>query len=70
MQDLKKNILDRFIENFSSEDLKRRVWAITMLGMLICVAIGVGGYFFVTTNFTVEAGAQQVPFWKLLWMGH
>lgn len=70
MQDLKKNILDRFIENFSSEDLKRRVWAMTLLGVLICAAICVGGYLFVTMNFTVEAGLPQVPFWKLLWMGH
>ena len=62
--------MDRLIDDFSAKDLKKRVWAVTLLGIAICVAIVVGGYFFVITNFTVETGTPAVPFWKLLWMGH
>lgn len=69
MQEPKKNALDRLIDNFSSGGLKKRVWAIIVMGVLICVAIVVGGYFFMIHDFTVEAGQPAVPFWKLLWMG-
>lgn len=69
MQDLKKNMLDRFIDNFSSEDLKRRVWAVTVMGILVCAAAAVGGYLFVHLNFRLEPGGEALPFWKLLWMG-
>jgi len=69
MQDLEKNILDRLIDDFSSEDLKKRVWGMTLLGLAICAAIAIGSYFFLNYNFTVEAGGPETPFWKLLWMG-
>ncbi len=69
MQDLKKNMLDRLINNFSAEDLKKRVWAMTLVGLILCAAIAVGGYFFLNFDFTVEAGVPAEPFWKLLWMG-
>jgi len=70
MQNLKKNVLDRLIDDFSAKDMKKRVWGVTLLGIAICIAIVIGGYFFIIINFTVEAGTPPVPYWKLLWMGH
>jgi len=69
METLRKNILDRLIDEFSSKDLKKRVLVVTLLGFAICVAIAIGGYFFLNASFTVEAGYPKVPFWQLLWMG-
>ena len=64
----RKNILDRFIDKFSLEDLKKRVWLITIIGFILCLAIVVGGYFFLNTDYAIEAGYTPVPFWKLLWI--
>lgn len=69
MEKIKKNILDRLIDDFSSEDLKRRVWGVTLMGLAICAAIAIAGYIFLNYNFTVAAGGPEIPFWKLLWMG-
>jgi hypothetical protein len=69
MQSRKKNPLDRLIDNFSSGGLKKRAWAVIVMGVAIVVGLVVGGYFFMTHDFTVEAGQPAVPFWKLLWMG-
>lgn len=69
METLKKNVLDRFIDQFSSTDLQKRVLAVTLLGFAICLAIAIGGYFFLKTSYSVEAGYPKVPYWQLLWMG-
>jgi quinol-cytochrome oxidoreductase complex cytochrome b subunit len=68
MRNLEQNVLDRLIDQFSYKDLRKRVWAIAIVGFVLCAAIAIGGYFFLNTDFTVTAGFPSVPFWKLLWM--
>lgn len=69
MQESKKNLLDRFVDEFSMVELKRRVTSVTLIGIILCIAVIVGAYFFLNTHFQVQAGGPQTPFWKLLWMG-
>jgi hypothetical protein len=69
METFKNNVLDRLIDQFSATDLKKRVWGVTVLGFAICLAIAIGGYLFLRTSFTVEAGYPKVPYGQLLWMG-
>jgi len=68
MRNLEQNVLDRLIDQFSSKDLRKRVWTIAIVGFVLCTAIAIGGYFFLNTSFTVETSYPSVPFWKLLWL--
>lgn len=64
----KLDLFDRFIDQFSSRELKTRVWAVVVLGVLL-VGIAVGGvYFLATHNFHVadQPGLESVPFLDLI----
>ena len=62
------NLFDRFIEQFSSRDLKTRVWGVVFLGFgLFTVAIALA-YWLLTHDFYVadEPGLESVKFIQLL----
>jgi len=64
----KLDLFDRFIDQFSSRELKARVWAVVFLGiLLVCIALG-GGYFLATRTFDVadKPGLETVPFIDLI----
>jgi len=65
------DLFDRFIDQFSTRELKTRVWVVVFLGIaLICVAIG-SGYYLATRTFTVtdKPGLESVPFIDLIKRG-
>ncbi len=46
------NFFDRFIDAFSMKDLAKRVNGVIAFGMAIIVIASIGGYLFLTSNFT------------------
>ena len=48
------NCFDRFIDSFSMKDLAKRVNAVIVFGIAIILIASIGGYFFLTDNFTVS----------------
>lgn len=65
-----KSLFDRFIDEFSSVDLRSRVWRVTIIGLILCLAGLTAGYLFFNTSFVIEAGRPAIAFWKMLWMGN
>lgn len=67
----KLDLFDRFIDQFSSRELKSRVWAVVLLGVLL-IGIAIGGlYFLATRTFHIadQPGLESVPFGDLLIKG-
>lgn len=62
------DLFDRFIDQFSARELKTRVWAVVVLGILL-MTLAVGGlYFLGTRTFHIvdQPGFESVPFYNLL----
>jgi len=67
----KLDIFDRFIDQFSAREVKTRVWAVVLLGvLLVCIALG-GGYYLMTRAFHVadQPGLESIPLIDLLKKG-
>ncbi len=62
------NLFDRFIEQFSSRELKTRVWGVVFLGFGLSALAVVLAYWLLTHDFYVadEPGLQAVKFMNLL----
>lgn len=47
-------LFDKFLDSFSARELKTRVWGVVVLGAAICAATAVGGFMFLSSNYTIR----------------
>lgn len=47
------NIFDRFLDSFSMTDLKKRVWLVIAIGIILCTGTLAGGTYFLTRTYTI-----------------
>ena len=70
-QKYKMDLFDRFIDEFSLRELKSRVWAVVLIGVLLS-GLAIGGVLFLATrtfHIADEPGLESVPFGDLLKKG-
>ncbi len=63
----KQNNLDKFLDDFSQVDLKKRVRLITSIGIILTIVAIIGTYLFLNTSFQIEAGQPKIFFKQMLW---
>ena len=63
----KQNNLDKFLDDFSQVDLKKRVRLITSIGIILTIVAIIGTYLFLNTSFQIGVGQPKILFKQMLW---